>query len=154
MMWCRLAAVLSFTLLCGCSALSSAAPLPPIPPEIMVTMEEYEFHYSDDVPGGRVVFRFVNAGSTVHRPVLVPLPDDLPPISAQLAGSERRALAPFAGVPSVQPGESSTFAASLVRGTRYALICFASDHNGEVHAMKGMSSEFRAREPRAEDFGV
>jgi hypothetical protein len=101
--------------------------------------------YDHAIPAGRVVFRFVNVGEEKHRPSLLPLPEDVPPIGEQLRGSERRAAVPFAGIREVEPGESGTFAVDLSPGQRYALICFAIAPDGESHALKGMSSEFRAQ---------
>jgi len=120
--------------------------LPPPPPAVVVTMQDvgrYRFEYDPVVPGGRVVFRVVNAGRLVHRLALVPLSEDFPPIDQQLHGSERQAITPFAGVPDRLPGETGTFAADLAPGHRYALICFVEDPDGVSHALKGMSSEFR-----------
>jgi hypothetical protein len=103
----------------------------------------YRFVYQPVIPGGRVVWKVVNAGRLVHRLTLLPLSDDLPPIDEQLHGEERQALTPFAGVPDRLPGETGTFATDLLPGHRYALICFNQDPDGVSHALKGMNSEFR-----------
>lgn len=130
------------------SCWASAAPeqpLPSAPPVVVVTMTEYRYDYDPVIPAGRVVFQFVNEGSEDHRPSLLPLPEDMPPIDEQLRGSERRAAVPFAGVATRDPGETGTFAVDLAAGQRYALICFAVAPDGESHALKGMASEFTAR---------
>ncbi len=124
---------------------ASSVPLPSAPPEVLVVMDEYRYQFEQSVPSGRVVFRFRNVGNTEHRPVLLPLSDDLPPIQEQLRGDVRATAAPFAGVPPRQPGESGTFAVDLVPGQRYALVCFARDAEDQSHALLGMATEFRAR---------
>lgn len=122
---------------------SRAAALPPTPPVVMVLMDEYEFSYDAQIPAGRVVFRFVNDGHLQHRPALLPLSDDVPPILEQVRGTNRRSAAPFAGTPDREPGAIGTFAVDLAPGQRYALICFARDPDGDSHAQLGMVSEFR-----------
>jgi hypothetical protein len=107
-------------------------------------MDDYSFDYDQQVPSGRVVFRFVNDGDVAHQPDVVPLPDDLPPIDEQLRGDARAVVFPLAGVPARDPGETGTFAVDLAPGTRYAIICFARNEDGVSHALLGMSSEFRA----------
>jgi hypothetical protein len=129
---------------CRADSPKAGPPLPKGPPVVVVTMREYRYEYPPVVPAGRVVFRFVNAGQSSHRPSLLPLPEDVPPIDVQLRGSERRVATPFAGVPTRKPGTQGTFAVDLVPGRRYALICFAKDADGQSHSLKGMSSEFRA----------
>lgn len=128
---------------------ANKAPLPTASPVVVVTMREYRFDYDPNIPSGRVVFRFVNKGQRTHRPSLLPLPEDVPPIDEQLRGSKRRAIRPFAGVSDQRSGAIGTFAVDLIAGQRYALICYAQDPDGTPHALKGMSSEFRprAREP-------
>ncbi len=120
--------------------------LPPPPPEVLVEMEEYRYQYEEPIPSGRVVFRFRNNGEVEHRPVLLPLSDELPPIQEQLRGDTRATAAPFAGIPPRQPGETGAFAVDLVPGLRYALICFARDSQDRPHATQGMAIEFRAIE--------
>ncbi len=122
----------------------SVPELPPAPPVVAVTMREYRFDYSGSVPGGRVVFRLRNAGQVDHHPSLFPLPEDLPPLADQIAGSERRSLTPLGGVFVRNPGESGTFAVDLVPGQRYAFLCFMEGPDRESHVRKGMYTEFRA----------
>ncbi len=107
-------------------------------------MQEYRFNYSPDVPAGRVVFRVRNVGTVNHRLTLLPMADDLPPIDEQLRDSIPQPAAPLAGIPEIPPGQSGTFAVQLEDNKRYAIVCFTEDDNGESHAVKGMSSEFRA----------
>ncbi len=128
---------------CQTAARSEAA-LPSGPPVLVVTLDEYRFDYAQPVPAGRVVFRLLNVGTVSHRPVLLPLDEDVPPIQEQLRGDQRRAASPFAQVLSRPPGSTGTFAVDLVAGQRYAWICFARDADGSPHALKGMASEFRA----------
>lgn len=118
--------------------------LPPLPHVVDVTMEEYRFKYEMNIPAGRVVFNVVNNGRVAHRLSLLPLDEDVPPIDVQLKGSERRIIEPFAGVPTLEPGERGTFAVDLVPGVRYAMVCFLVDEFDDTsHAIKGMNSEFR-----------
>lgn len=138
--WWPLSALL--TLSCSPDA-ASEPPLPPTPPVVVVTMDEYRFSYDAHVPAGRVVFRFINKGHLQHRPSLLPLSDDVPPILDQVRGADRRSAAPFAGTPNREPGEIGTFAVDLVPDQRYAIICFARDPDGGSHAQQGMVAEFR-----------
>lgn len=129
----------------GCSSHPSARPpLPPAPPVVDVVMREYSFSHLPGVKAGRVVFRFTNAGTQPHSAVLVALPEDVPPIDEQLRSDERRAVATYARIPDRPPGSHDTFAVDLAPG-RYALICFTDGADGVTHALKGMSSEIRAR---------
>ncbi|HYE77289.1 MAG TPA: hypothetical protein VEI97_04815 [bacterium] len=124
-----------------------APPGPPLPaasPELDVVMSEYAFAYAPPAQAGRVIFRVRNAGQVPHDLNLLPLGEDVPPIDAQLRGTTRRALAPFAELSPRAPGASGVFAVDLVAGRRYALICFVRDADGLPHGLKGMTSEFRA----------
>ena len=139
------AALIAVLLSTSCQSSSGAeAPLPPGPPVVVVTMDEYSFEYDKQIPSGRVVFRFVNAGDVAHQPDVVPLAEDIPPIDEQLRGDTRAVVFPMAGVPTRDPGETGTFAVDLAPGARYAIICFARNEDGASHALLGMSSEFRA----------
>lgn len=143
----RKSLVPSVVLLATSACTASSAPTIPLPagePTVVVSMDEYGFHYQPDIPSGRVVFRFDNVGELPHRVTVVPLDEDVPPIVEQLQGSDRRTVSPLAGIPGRPPGASGTFAVDLVPGVRYALICFVEDADGQSHASKGMASEFRA----------
>lgn len=124
-------------------------PLPPSPPVVVVGMHEYSFDFEPAIPSGRVVFRFQNEGRFNHRPILVPLSEDVPPIAEQIRGTERRASRPFAGVGTLEPGEQGTFAVDLVAGQRYGIVDFEQGPDEVVHALKGMAAEFRAFGPAA-----
>lgn len=143
----RLAAV-AITVLAttGCAerGLRNVAALPQPTPVVVVTMSEYSFDVEPRVPSGRVVFRFRNTGRLPHRVTLLALPEDLPPIKAQLLGSERRYLEPFAGMLERLPGGTGSFAVDLEPGRRYGIVCFTVDRDNQSHAQKGMSTEFRA----------
>ncbi len=128
-----------------CTPRTTQAALPAPPPEVVVDMYEYQYEFQQSVPAGRVVFRFVNEGNEVHRPVLLPLSEEVPPILEQVRGDVRAALTPFARVPPRQPGETGTFAVDLVAGQRYALICFARTGDGRSHAVLGMASDIRPK---------
>lgn len=117
-------------------------PLPASPPVIDITLTDNSIHYSVPVPAGRAVFQVHNAGATDHQLKMVPLDEGFPPIQEQLAGSERRTVAPFAGVPKLAPGDRSVFAVDLVPGTRYAVLCLLSGADGIPYGVKGMNSEF------------
>lgn len=117
--------------------------LPASPPEVEVTLREYRFDLSQDVPAGRVVFRLRNVGSSPHRPALLPLGDELPPLEQQLRSGDRAVVTPFAGTRTRVPGATGSFAVDLEPGARYGLICFVRDEDGTSHALKGMHLEFR-----------
>lgn len=126
----------------GCA---TEAPLPEGPPVRTVTIDEYGIAFKRPVPAGRVVFRVTNDGEQTHEPEFVPLPEDLPPIDEQLQGDQRVPVAPFAGIPPLEPGETGTFAVDLASGVRYAFVCFARDpDDDELHARQGGNAEFRA----------
>jgi len=128
----------------GCNARGgSSSSLPVGAPVINVTMRDYHFDYDPVVAGSQVVFRVHNAGRTPHDLVLLPLPDDLPPIRVQLQGSERRFIPRVANVPTLRPGETGTFAVRLAPRQRYAMLCFLVAPDGRSHASKGMADEFR-----------
>lgn len=128
-----------------------AAPLPSPTPELAVTLDEYRFGVEEALPAGRVVFRFTNAGEEQHRPLLLPLTDDIPPIAEQVQGDQRLVVDPFAGLNTVDPGEQGTFAVDLAPGQRYALVCLVAGDDGESHAVKGMTWEARAGEDEGSD---
>lgn len=107
-------------------------------------MAEFRFDHQRDVPAGRVVFRVRNDGRLEHELTLLPLAEDVPPISEQISGQKRRPVSLFAGVYPRQPGATDTFAVDLVAGRRYAMLCSLRDADGTSHARKGMASEFRA----------
>ncbi|MGH9153376.1 MAG: hypothetical protein ACRD03_13480, partial [Acidimicrobiales bacterium] len=128
----------------GCApGIERESELPASPPEVVVTLTEYRFELSQDVPAGRVVFRLRNAGEAPHRPALLPLGEELPPLEQQLRGQERSIVNPYAGTRTRVPGATGSFAVDLVPGTRYGLICFLRDEDGSSHALKGMHHEFR-----------
>jgi hypothetical protein len=108
-----------------------------------VTMREFSFEHREEVPSGRVVFQFSNAGQVDHELRLVTLPEDLPPLAEQLRSEQRQALPTTAILDQQKPGGSGAFAVDLAPG-RYGLVCFLEDAQGERHALKGMNSEFRA----------
>ncbi len=122
-------------------------PAPPSPHVVVVSMQEYSLHFEPTIPSGRVVFRFENEGRMNHRPILVPLNEDLPPIDEQLRGTNRRASRPFAAVRSLAPGERGTFAVDLIPGQRYAIVDFEQGPDNQIHALKGMAKEFRPDGP-------
>lgn len=129
---------------CQSAAPRQAPPLPAGPQVVEVRLGDYRFDYdSSSIAGGRVLFRVTNAGTVAHSLTMLPLAEDIPPIDQQLRGSERRAIAPFAGVRARKPGMSTSFAVDLKPGRRYALVCFVTDKDGPNHALRGMSSEFR-----------
>lgn len=132
---------------CGLSADRAQTGLPRTPQStVVLTMSEYRFDYEQPVPGGRVVFRVVNAGRSSHSLTLLPLSGDIPPIAEQLRGRTRRIITPLAGVPDLPSGSDNSFAADLVPGQRYALVDFSRSGRagGRSNALLGMSSEFRA----------
>lgn len=122
----------------------AARPRPPVPPVVEVGLSEYRFELPSSLPTGRVVFHLTNRGMENHRPALLPLPDDFPPVQEEVRNTTSRPVLPFAGVASRPPGSTGTFAADLIPGRRYALVCFITAPDGEGHANKGMTWEARA----------
>ncbi len=119
------------------------APLPRGPQTVAVSMSEYRFAFDPVVAPGRVVFEVRNAGREDHKIGVYPLPEDMPPIDAQLHGSENRIVTAVAKPPTRRSGQTQTFALDLVAGQRYALLCFLNTADDELHALKGMNGEFR-----------
>lgn len=114
-------------------------------------MADNRFVYEPPRIAGRVLFRVQNTGKANHSLSLLALTDDIPPIDEQLRGTERRTIVPLAAIKARAPGtRSTTFAADLASGARYAMVCFVTDAGGS-HALLGMTSEFRiAAEPAGE----
>lgn len=139
------AGVTALAVSCGAPARARALPAPPR--VVHVTMRDFSFDYDHHMPAGRTVFRAFNAGRVDHELGLWPLSDDFPPIEAQLHGSVRRALTPFARSEIVPPGKDGTFAVDLLPGRRYATICFVHGAEGQ-HEQLGMATEFRTEGPK------
>lgn len=139
----RVLAAACLVALAACAS-TDAAPLPPSPPVIDVTMRDYAFDFGTPVPRGRVVFRVRNAGDQVHRMTLVYLPKDVPPLAEQVAGTERVVVDALAGIPNRPPGAVDRVAVDLDPG-RWAMVCFIIDPEGTSHARKGMASEFEVK---------
>lgn len=137
-----IAVVASILLIGACGAPSRA--LPPSPPVVTITMDEWRFEHPAELPRGRVVFRVVNAGSAVHRLTLAPLHKDYPPVAEQLKGTERRAITTVAAIAAQAPGATTSFAVDL-GPQRYGIFCLIIEPNGKDHARSGMASEFRVR---------
>lgn len=140
--WPLAGVVVALTLLSGSCGQPAEPTLPRARPVVDISMREYSFQYNHAIPSGQVTFRVRNEGRVNHRLALIPLSDDFPPIDTQLRGNKRRRVFPLAGIPDRPPGSGATFAAFLRPG-RFALICFIRAPDGETHALKGMTSEFR-----------
>lgn len=136
-----LAVAVSVLLVAGCQTLGTQS-WPPERPVIDMTMRDYSFDYEKPLPAGQVVFRVDNAGTVNHRFVLIPLPEDFPPIDVDLRDDEQRNVTPLAGIRDIAPSGETTLAVDLVPG-RYAFVCFVLAEDGETHALKGMTSEVR-----------
>lgn len=136
-------AAAAFVLTAGCGAGASLKPGVVSSPIVSVTMTGSGFLYRRPVPAGRVVFVVRNVDQVKHELQLVPLPEDMPPVQEQLHGSQRRELAPVAGVPGRAPGQRGVFAVDLIPGARYGLVDTLLDADGQPFALKGMASEFR-----------
>ncbi|MEX2289751.1 MAG: hypothetical protein WD794_05420 [Mycobacteriales bacterium] len=130
----------------GGTAAASRPAAPAAAAVVEVQMVDHRFEFATPVPAGRVVFRLTNAGRSPHNLVLIPLPEDLPPIQEQIRGTKRRLVEPYAGIYDRPPGDTGTFAVNLLPGQRYAMICTVVDADGEPHSKKGMATEFRTPE--------
>ena len=147
-----LAVVVTVTIvaLAGGRTAGVRAPLPTAPPTILVTMREYRFDFNAAaIHRGRVIFKVVNDGKLVHRLVLIPLPEDFPPIEQQLHGSVRQVVQEAVAIRNLEPpakgqqhGMSESFAFDLRPG-RYAFVSLYIDPDGVSQALKGMANEFR-----------
>lgn len=129
----------------GTARLTAPAPAP----VVEVRMADFRFEMKTQVPPGRVVFQMINTGRETHNLILIPLPEDLPPIEEQIRGAQRRLVEPYAGIYDREPGDTGTFAVNLMPGQRYAIICTVVGEDGEPHSKKGMVTEFRVAEPGA-----
>lgn len=109
-----------------------------------VALSEYRFRYEAPTSPGRVIFRARNDGSRKHELLLLPLPEDFPPIRDQVRGKTRRPVGTLAFLKPVRPEDDGVFAVDLRPG-RYAMVCFLEASRGITHARKGMASEFRIR---------
>ena len=126
----------------GCSRPASPN-LPPKPFLFDVGIVDHRFeHGPASIPPGRVVINARNSGGVEHQVVLVRLPEDLPPLDVELSSSQSTPVETVRIVPTLAPGEPSSFAVDLPPG-RYGMICFLTDADGQTYAQKGMSSEFR-----------
>lgn len=107
-------------------------------------MKEFDFEFQPPVQAGRTVFRVENFGRRDHQAVLIEVPPEVPPISEQLKGDERRTVTVISSIAARPPGGFTSFAVDLGPG-RYALACFVPDADGIQHYRKGMAREFRIR---------
>lgn len=128
------------------SCASSTAPLPPSAPLVEISFREFRI---DPLPGevakGRIVLRVTNNGALSHRLLVIPLPEDFPPVLEQVRGQARRHVDPLAAMPSIGKGRSRSLAVDLAPG-RYALVCPLTDsRTHEAHARRGMAAEIRVR---------
>lgn len=126
----------------SCGGDSQDAALPPPPQVVNVQMREYAFAYDRPISPGRTVFRVHNSGRRTHELVLIPLPEDFPPLDEQFRSKTGRLIAPLGRVRPLKPGRSGTFAVDLTPG-RYGMASLVDDSDGTSDARKGMTSEFR-----------
>lgn len=146
---CRAAALLGAlagpaVALPACGGDARPAPLPPSAGLVRVGMEEYRFDLRPRVPRGRVVFRARNTGTRRHELVLLPIPEDFPPIAEQLRGKRRRIVGTLAFIQPLRPRGAGVLAVDLRPG-RYAMVCLLQGRDGVRHAERGMATEFRVR---------
>lgn len=120
-------------------------PLPVSPTVVDVVIQQGRFEYPSSVPAGRVIFQVRNADDVPHRLTLLPLPENLPPLRDHLRSEDRRVMIPYAGMPSLKPGERGVFAVDLTPGRRYALLDLSHDNQGRSYARQGLAAEFRVK---------
>jgi hypothetical protein len=129
----------------SCGAEQASAPLPPGPQVVDVQLRDYRFVYDrSSIAPGRTVFQVRNTGDRRHELGLIPLPENFPPLDAELRSKTSRAVALLARLQPIGPDTSGTFAVNLTPG-RYGMVCFVTAPDGTPHALKGMNSEFRVR---------
>lgn len=131
------AAVAGVALMGGCD---TAAPLPPQPATVEVTMRDhaYDLQPEPPIPAGRVVFRARNAGEARHELAIVDIADD---------PGQQRGPQPVVTVGVIHPrppGETGSVAVDLAAG-RYALVCLVRDQDGVTHAEHGQRVDFEVR---------
>lgn len=113
-----------------------------------VTMDMLDFNYSLSKPlaAGKQTIRVNNKGDQPHEVFLARLapgksPNDLLASLAPDAPADAIDWQALGGISVIEPGAHSYFSFDLEPG-RYALICFAPDHDsGKPHFMLGMSQE-------------
>jgi|KBSMisStandDraft_5_1062788.scaffolds.fasta_scaffold07791_4 hypothetical protein len=111
-----------------------------------ITVRDYAFTQSSPLTPGHHVILVKNDGTQAHEVVLVKLPPgvaiaDLGKWADKMKGAPPGL--PFAGVTSLDPGASATFAADLTPG-EYGLICFLPDmKDGKPHWTHGMMTQFK-----------
>lgn len=145
MMWRALlvGGALSVFTLPACHGSSGSTAAVPRPAVVRVTMLDDHYEFSTPVPSGRVVFVVYNAGHTVHGLDLFPLPPGVVSIVAQLHGSTRRIIAPYADTVPLFPGQRGTFAVDLHSASTYAMVSFIRDpRDGSSQALKGLAAQF------------
>lgn len=125
--------------LAGCS---SAAPLPPQPTTVEVTMRDHAFELDRQppLPAGRVVFHAHNAGDVPHELAVVDLPDDPSPD----AEPQAQAVPTVGVIHARPPGKGGRVAVDLGAG-RYALVCLLRDDSGLAHSRQGQRVVFEVR---------
>lgn len=142
-------------LLAGCTgAGSSEEPLPPEAATVQVRLADDELSMEGGpVPAGRVVFTVRNVGEHDHRFTLAPIDNDRPPMEQDVADETERPIRQLARVPTLQPGESGTFAVDLAPDQRYAMLDYAEAPDGTQYMDLGVVGEFRTQ-PRTRPAGL
>lgn len=118
--------------------------MPDPPQRLELVLRDFAITMSpSEVPPGHTLLHARNVGGVPHQLRVLQLPEDLPPISVQLAGDRRSILPPFATARSTGPGGEVSLAVHFEPGQRYAFVCFLRRDTGQLHAQLGMATEFR-----------
>ena len=111
--------------------------------DLTLTLTEYAFTLSAPITRGTHTLRVENAGVEPHEALLVRLAPgkratDLVAWSDNQVGP--RPAEPLGGLTMISHGVHAYFTYDFTPG-RYALLCFAPDPTGQVHAARGMIKE-------------
>lgn len=124
--------------LAGCLG---AAPLPPQPTIVEVTMRDHAFDVEPKppLPVGRAVFEARNAGQAMHELAVVALPER--DTDHQVPSSGGMAVPTLGVIHARAPGERGRVAVDLTPG-RYALVCLVRTDEGLAHTELGQRMDF------------
>lgn len=114
--------------------------------DIVATLSDYDFTFSEPLSAGRKLIRFTNAAAQVHEAFIAKLEPGK--TAADLLGWFANKMQgpppaiPMGGITGIEPGRSITVVQDLTPGT-YAFYCFVADaKDGREHIAHGMMKEF------------
>src|SRR5437899_1338370 len=129
----------------GVGGPGSAQPAGPAP-DVVVTLNDYDFQFARPLPAGRRTIRVENAGPQAHEIVITALPPGktLQDFVAWEKGGEKGPLPTgrwLGGVATLDAGAHAQFTATFQPGN-YLLLCFWPDaKDGQPHLVHGMAKQ-------------